>query len=428
MKIAIVGGGMAGLGAAYELAKDGNHAIRVFEKSRELGGLAHSIRVNGEPLEAFYHHMFPTYYDFFEIAEEIGVKADIFFKKAASGILYQGKSYPMNTPLDLLRFSPLSFAERICMGLVLARLKLKKNYKDFEKITAASWLKKYLGNHAYAVMWEPLLTSKFGRNAEAVGMTWFWSRIYERPTRFGYFRGGFKTLIDALGRHLRSKNVNVSLDCPIENITRRGAGFSLKMASGEEFFDHAIVAAPPAPFLAMTKVLLSDDFKERTKKLEYFGTICGILLLDRHLTDFYWLNINEKDYPFVAVIDHTHFVPHETYGGSFPVYIARYLDPQSDLYRLSDDEVWTRFIPLLKKINPLFSESWIKERHMSRAPFTQPVIPTEYSKIRPSYRTPVPGLWWVSMSHIYPWDRGTDHSFHAGRELAKKLLTNSIIR
>ncbi len=425
MKIAIIGGGMAGLGAAYELTKKTKVEIRVFERSSELGGLAHSVTIGGTPLEAYYHHMFPTYYDFFEIADEIGIKRDIFFTKAPTGIFYKGKTYPMSAPLDLLRFSPLSPLERIRMGFILAWLKIKRNYKNFEKVTAETWLKKYMGEHAYGVMWEPLLVSKFGDKASTVSMAWFWSRVYERPNKFGYFKGGFKTLIDALERFLRKKNVQISLSSPVQKITKRDEQYIVHTEGKEETFDCVIIAAPPVSFIKMAEDLLPQPFIERTRKLDYQGTLCGILVLKQHLTDYYWLNINEKDYPFVGVIDHAHFVSPETYGGRYPVYIARYLNASHPLYKASDDDLWSQFLPLLKKINPAFDESWITERYMFRAPFTQPVVPINYKSIRPSYATPVKGLWWVSMSHIYPWDRGTDHSFHAGRELARELLTDA---
>jgi len=59
MNIGIIGGGIAGLTAAYELSK-GGHKVAVFEKQAELGGQVGTFDVSGERLERFYHHIFTS--------------------------------------------------------------------------------------------------------------------------------------------------------------------------------------------------------------------------------------------------------------------------------------------------------------------------------------------------------------------------------
>ena len=422
MKIAIIGGGMAGLGAAYELAAGRQHEITVFEKSPTLGGLAASVRVGGTPLEAFYHHLFPTYYDFLEIADTIGIRDAIFFRKAETAIFYGGRLYRFTSPTDLLRFAPLGMADRLRTGAMLGRLKLSKRWHQYEDIAAADWLRRHFGERAYAVLWRPLLESKFGAFAGRVSMAWFWGRIYERPSRFGYFDGGFKTITDALGRHLEKQGASIRTGTAVEAIQKTGGGFEVKTAEKSERFDQVIVAAPPIPFLNLSSPLLPPDFTERVRALKYLGTLSLILVLDRQLSPSYWLNINDRTQPFLAVVEQTNFVEPAAYGGKHVVYVGKYLDAEDAFYAKPDAELWQLCMAFLKNINPAFEERWVLERHLFRAPFTQPVIPVSYQKIRPGYRTPVAGLWWVSMSHIYPWDRGTDHSFHAGRELAAELL------
>ena len=54
--IGIVGGGIAGLSAAYRLQQHG-HEVRVFEASDDLGGLAAVYETGGDHVEKFYHHL-----------------------------------------------------------------------------------------------------------------------------------------------------------------------------------------------------------------------------------------------------------------------------------------------------------------------------------------------------------------------------------
>ncbi len=293
---------------------------------------------------------------------------------------------------------------------------------EAEAVAHHAWLVKHFGLKIYQVLWEPLLAAKFGRHLKTVGMAWFWSRIYERPQKFGYFTGSFKTLTSALERRLNERGAVIHLSTAVAGLQPVGSQMAVITDSQREVFDKVIIAAPPEPFLRIAGPHLPCDFAERIAKLQYVGTVCAVLVLSRPFSEYYWLNINDSTSPFLALIEQTNFVAPEVYGGKHIVYLSRYIDPAEDFYRLPEDAIWDSFLPWVKKINPEFSENWILEKHLFRAPFTQPVIPPAYGKIRPPYKTPLASLWWVSMSHIYPWDRGTDHSFHAGRELVREML------
>ena len=67
MKIAIVGGGLGGLVEGYRLGQKG-HKVTVFEKSKDLGGLAGGFEINGTSLEKTYHHIFPQVFQSFQQA------------------------------------------------------------------------------------------------------------------------------------------------------------------------------------------------------------------------------------------------------------------------------------------------------------------------------------------------------------------------
>src|SRR3989338_10009698 len=127
MKIAILGGGITGLVAGFQLAKK-DHQVTIFEQADKLGGLAKGFySQSGDwqwPLETFYHHIFANDKDILDFANEIGYK-NIFFRQPVTASLYnksKGKSqkskvqvksqkyqqYPLDTPIDLLNFPLLS--------------------------------------------------------------------------------------------------------------------------------------------------------------------------------------------------------------------------------------------------------------------------------------------------------------------------------
>jgi hypothetical protein len=45
-----------------------------------------------------------------------------------------------------------------------------------------------------------------------------------------------------------------------------------------------------------------------------------------------------------------------------------------------------------------------------------------HSRAIPDIRTPLPGLYFASMSQVYPWDRGTNFAVEIGRRAARIIL------
>ena len=149
-----------------------------------------------------------------------------------------------------------------------------------------------------------------------------------------------------------------------------------------------------------------------------------VLELDRSLTPVYWLNIADRSIPFVAAIEHTNFVPPEHYGGSHLLYLSNYLDREDRLYSMPHDELLAEYVPHLRRLNPDFDESWIKNSYYHRENAAQPVNRTGYAVGIPSHRTPIPDLYLANTTQIYPEDRGTNYSVRLGRKVARLLLSD----
>ena len=85
-------------------------------------------------------------------------------------------------------------------------------------------------------------------------------------------------------------------------------------------------------------------------------------------------------------------------------------------------------MPALKRFNPDFDRDWVRKVWVWKARYAQPVPPVNHSRNIPSLRTPVPGLYFASMSQVYPWDRGTNYAVEIGQRvaaLAHEDLTSS---
>ena len=76
---------------------------------------------------------------------------------------------------------------------------------------------------------------------------------------------------------------------------------------------------------------------------------------------------------------------------------------------------------------PGFDTKWIRDCHVWRARYAQPVVERHYSALIPATETPLPGCSCRTMAQVYPEDRGTNYAVRegrrAGRELAARLAS-----
>ena len=150
-------------------------------------------------------------------------------------------------------------------------------------------------------------------------------------------------------------------------------------------------------------------------------------MLDRPLTNKYWLNIADRDIPFVGVIEHTNFVDPSIYGGNHIVYITNYPSVDDPIYTMNGEDLLEAYLPYLSQLNSNFDRSWIKNYFHHKVDAAQPIIGVNYRDRIPSHHTPVENLYLANTTQIYPEDRGTNYSVQLGRKIASIVLTDGTI-
>lgn len=425
--VAVIGGGFCGLAAAYELTGRGVR-VTLFERDAEVGGLAGSFAAGGTRLEKFYHHWFTNDVHVMKLVAELGKTDLIMTRPTATGTYLAHNFYKLSTPMDLLRFSPLPFFDRIRLGLLALRARRIRNWSALEDRTAAEWLRALGGNRVYEVVWEPLLTGKFGDLAEEVGATWFWSKLKLRggsrgkggEERLAYYQGGFAALADALADTIRAHGGEIRTSAAVQELeVEEGQVKAIVSDDKIEPID-AVIATPALPIVAdLVAPHVDEEYAKQLLRVRYLANLCVVLELDRSLSDLYWLNVNDPGFPFVGVIEHTNFEPSDTYGGRHIVYLSKYLPETDPLFRMEDDEVIAFAIENLHKMFPDLRDDIVLGAHVWRARYAQPVVERNYSRLIPDTRTPLANLYLATMAQIYPQDRGTNYAIWQGREVAK---------
>jgi protoporphyrinogen oxidase len=425
-RIAVIGGGMAGLTAAYRLAKAG-FAVTLWERGPRLGGQAVAFPVAGSALEHFYHHLFQSDREIAALIEELGIGDDLLWIRSNVGYFADGKIWPLNGALDVLRLGFIPFHDRLRLGLVTAYLQRVKDWKRFERISAHAWLERALGKRAYDRTLGAQLRAKFGSYYDQVAMVWFWGKVWLRTTsrrspleaeKLGYIRGSFNTLIDALSGAAASVGAELVTGSGPSAMHRNDDDtWTLDLPEGPVTVD-AVVATVPSPVLLRLVPDLAPEYQRKLSGLTYEAAAVALLQLKHSLSDIYWLNIADPDMPFTGIIEHTNFMPPSAYDGKHFVYLSKYMEPDHPYFSMPEAELIEEYVPYLQRVNPAFERDWIERWWVFRERAAQPIVTLNYSEKIPAHRTGLPNLYLANTSQIYPEDRGTNYSVRLGNRIA----------
>lgn len=430
MKVAIIGAGFTGMTAALDLAEAG-HDVVIYEKSAIAGGLASGFKAPGwqDSVETFYHHWFQSDAAMKRLVKRLDFEDQVRFYTPVSVMYHEGKFYPFDSISAALRYPGLGFGiHKIRFGFVGLYLRLTKNWRALEKETARDWMNRWAGEFVYRTMWEPMMIGKFGeRYADRVNMAWLWARISARTTQLGTFEGGFQALIDHFVEKLRSLGVTVRFNTEITALEPLSDGkIRLRIGGGAPEYDRVLATCSPE---ALTKLVpaLTAEYRDSLKELKSIGAVVLVIALRKPLSKegYYWYNLPKSaGFPCLALVEHTNFVPRDRYNDQTIIYAGDYLAPDHENFSLSKEDLLKKMIPGLKKINPDFNEDWIVDCWKFSTPYAQPIPFVDHSEKIPDIRTPVPGLYFASMSQVYPYDRGTNYAIDIGAKAARIVMDN----
>ena len=431
LRIGIIGAGATGLAAAWDFARAG-HQVEIFEAADRVGGLAAGFKDEGWDwsLEKFYHHWFANDHDILRLAEEMGVRDRVIFPRPRTSFWVDGRIVRSEISPSALAL-PLSPMAILRMGLAGMFIKLSPWWKPFERVTADAWMRRWMGAEAYEKFFKPLLIGKFAEAYDQVPMAFMWARIVKRTLKLGTYIGGFQAFLDELARQLEAQGVIITLNAPVERIRIDDGAPTLTIAGESRRFDRVLSTTSPQLMLRLTEGLADTPYGAQVAKLRSIGGLCVVLALRHPLMpdDTYWLNLpattadkSRSVFPFLALVEHTNYISREHYGGDHLVYCGDYVPPDHEYFRMDEAELVERFLPALATINPDFRPEWVRKWWVWRAPYAQPVPALHHSRNIPAIKTPYPGLYWASMSQVYPWDRGTNYAVEIGRRAAKLAL------
>jgi protoporphyrinogen oxidase len=404
LRIAVIGGGIAGLASAHFLAKAGHKPV-LLESSGQLGGLGTHFEHHGITLDRWYHVILDSDAELIALIGELELADQLRWSATGMGFLVDGSLYGFNTPADLLRFRALPLADRIRTGLgALYITKLKRSGRELDQVRAVDWLRALFGRRVFERIWDPLLRAKFGDRRGDLPAYWVWNMLNREkdggPEVKGYLRCGYRGLAEALRDALVARGAEVRMRCPVDAIEEIAGGVRVATRGGSERFD-AVVSTLPVPLLARVAqgalaaaVPLPD--------LRYQGVVSTLVVSHARLERFYWTAVVDRRFPFQGVVETTHVIPAEWLGGRHLCYLMNYCDAGSEVYARSDDVVAGQAVEGLSALYPRFRRQDVEAVYVFRAPHVEPAWTLGYLDRRPAPRLGRSRLYLCSTAQAYP--------------------------
>ncbi len=428
-RVCVVGAGVTGLTAAFELGRHG-HDVLVLEAAPETGGLAGSIDVDGTPVDRFYHFICRTDADLVDLVGELGIGDRLTWRASRTAFLHDGTLYRFGSPLDLLRFRPVPLLQRVRFGLNVIRSRTRRAWRELDRVPAEEWLRRQIGGRAYEVIWDPLLRTKFGDTHGSISAAWMWHRIHRiatsrrfvwGPEELGSLEDGSATLVGALEAELSGMpNVEVRTSSRVGRIHHRdGAvvGVSVEGKSAP-IPCRSVVSTIALSLLPDLVADLDRTYLRRLASIDYLGVVCCLLVLRRPLTGVFWININDPRIPFNGVIEYTNLNPLPGLGGRAVVYVPHYLKTSHPRFGLAESALRAEVVEGLRLINPGFEDSWIDRFEVSRSRHAQAICTVGFADAVPGHATPLAGLYITDSAQFYPEDRTISAAIRLGRRVA----------
>lgn len=274
MRIAIIGGGIAGLSAAYELARSGTDFV-LFEASGRFGGIVETMRRDGFVVECGPDSWVTEKPWARELAIELGLEDEIIPSNDKQRRTYIARGRELVAMPDGMRmmvptkWEPLLSSPLFSWQARLAYLREPKRAEDLKASipesdeSVASFVRRHFGDEATDTIAAPLLSGIFGGSIDRLSaravMPMFVkmerehgslisalqksSRSAEKDASvFTTLKSGLQTLIDRMVAALPASCVR--LRNAVTNIDRNGERWWTSASGISEEFDAVIVATP----------------------------------------------------------------------------------------------------------------------------------------------------------------------------------------
>ncbi|MBI3563109.1 MAG: NAD(P)/FAD-dependent oxidoreductase [Gammaproteobacteria bacterium] len=425
-KIAVIGAGPMGLACAYDLIKTG-YEVHIYEADDRIGGMSAHFDFNGLSIERYYHFICKQDHALFALLKELDLTDKLIWRDTYMGYYFSGKMYRWGSLWGLLTFSPLNILSRLRYGLHMFYCTKICKWRYLDVLEASDWIRRWIGEHAYAILWQRLFALKFHHYSNNLSAAWIWARIRRvgqsrrnlLQEQMGYLEGGSQTLLARLQQGIEAKGGVLYLQTPVASIRsdKQSNRLCLQVKSEARYYDR-VISTIPLPFVPRLVADLPPAHQQKYKSIQNIGVVCVLFKLKRSISPNFWLNISDARIEIPGIIEFSNLRP-------LPVklvYVPFYLPQSHEKYSKPDEYFIHESTECFKKLNHTFTMADILDVNVSRYGFAQPICPPGFAQDLPPIQSAIAGLYIVDTSYYYPEDRSITESVQLGREVASMVI------
>jgi squalene-associated FAD-dependent desaturase len=301
-RVAVVGGGLAGLSAALAL-KERGWGVELFERTRLLGGRATSFAVDGREVDNGQHVFLACCTEFIRFVERLGMASSLHLQDRfdvlvlAKGMRTRLRAAALPAPYhlawSLLRYHPLTVAERLRVARALLAIRVERSWIADESF--AAWLaRNYQGAAEVRAFWKPFLVPALNVPLEGMSAR---DAAFVLQTAFlrdgGAARFGWSNVpLARIAERAAQRLDRVHTSTPVSAVEAEPAAVALRVGTDRRVYDAAVLAVPPSQLAR----LLCEPERLGIAPLAAYESHA---ILDIHL----WHDRGRLGFEFAAVLD-----------------------------------------------------------------------------------------------------------------------------
>ncbi len=420
--VVVIGGGLAGMGAAFALGNAGLRDVTIVERGSELGGLAGTFERDGHFYPLAYHHILHRDRTLLWFLERIGELSHVQWRRIRMLFHVGGELHQLSSLGGFLRY-PLGVADKLRFIRLMMRTFRKSSWDDWHDRSAAELVDRWGGPGVRRALFEPLTRIKFDLPCDQVSGAWLGARLHHREgsAPLGYIAGANWTqrLTNGLERLLCELGVTIRLRTGAVGLAGGGGRIrDVHLADGSALHPDLVVSTLPPPiYCAMTP----DDATPELRSIRYTAVLSAICVVPRlAVADFYWLNLTGSETAASGIFQLNSLNP--TIGGpgeaclNFMNHVPSRDHPS---FARSDDEIWSGYFADWQRLFGTTPQpTW---RHLIRIPTYSPIFTCRYRN--PPIRSATwQNVWFAGNFRTYPSVASTGTALHSGLEAATALL------